>query len=491
MSDSWIIMHDWKCSIPNCGFVNKGTSDNCENCGKPYEEKDGEILPDSFDKKNAIKDPKAVQRFSFGEDRNCAYCGACQPLVNKVCSICGNKVEFEKPKSSKVGQVTFSSEQEDGDDKSPLPVVIHYPQNDPKSEVSKKYNYTKIDHESDDEVLNLAEVRLKNNQERSKIMKSLQRRSDMVRVAGIVVLALATFALLLYFVLPSSKQMKIIQTSWTDTITVYQRTVEHGANWQNHHGFPAHNHILSCESRFYENVSCHPYNCRPHQENYDCNPYQCNPYSVREQTGSHQESYSCTTTCSRSKDVCHNETVCTNNGNRSSTCTSVPRCNRERETYSCPGTCQRTIPEYTMVQHWRTCQHTCTRTVYDTCYEQCPVYDNWCSYTYPVWNLSQTQVLSERNNINVRKPNFTTTSGINCTNSGNDFEQSVYLSSNGFAHDCYQETTTFSVTFQTLDRSMTRTYVPETFGSFLRFRNHQIWEVSVSPISTNPINKIR
>jgi hypothetical protein len=108
-----------------------------------------------------------------------------------------------------------------------------------------------------------------------------------------------------------------------------------------------------------------------------------------------------------------------------------------------------------------------------------------------VWSVAGTQVLSETNNINVRRPNFTTTSGINCTNSSNDFEQSVYLSSNGFAHDCYQENTTFSVTFQTLDRSMTRTYVPETFGSFLRFRNHQIWEVSVSPISTNPINKIR
>lgn len=106
-----------------------------------------------------------------------------------------------------------------------------------------------------------------------------------------------------------------------------------------------------CEDRQRGTTACHPHPCNCHEVSYSCN---C--------TGGNSYSCNCTTDrqCSR---------VCTSNRNGSATCTQ--RC---RDVRSC-STC--TTP--------RRCQ-TCIRTVCNTCVDQCPVMEPWCSYRYHRWD---------------------------------------------------------------------------------------------------------
>ena len=85
---------------------------------------------------------------------------------------------------------------------------------------------------------------------------------------------------------------------------------------------------VSCVSRQRGTEDCNPYACRQRRESYQCRPRQCN---------------------------CSNNCVTQSNG--------YSRC-----TKSCS-----------------TCYDTCYREVHDTCYKQCPVYEDWCTYKYYEW----------------------------------------------------------------------------------------------------------
>lgn len=139
---------------------------------------------------------------------------------------------------------------------------------------------------------------------------------------------------------------RVSSIHWHHKANLRQRTLMHGSGW----GAPSGSFNQSCYRRFYGTEDCNPYKCRPHSESYECN---C-----------HSE------TCN-----CHN--VCSPNGNGFSTCHEV-----------C-STCRR-------------CS-TCTRTVYDTCYEQCDVYRSWCSYDYYEWPIIRT-LATEGSEHNERWP---------------------------------------------------------------------------------------
>lgn len=131
-----------------------------------------------------------------------------------------------------------------------------------------------------------------------------------------------------FLVTPWEERVTVASIAWEFKSDLHQKTLEHGEDW----GHPYNAFNVSCDRRLKTHRDCNPYQCNPYTESYECNctSHECN----------------CTTSCRDKK-------------NGFSEC-------RER----C-STC-------------RSCS-TCTRTAYRTCYERCPVYDDWCSYDYYDW----------------------------------------------------------------------------------------------------------
>lgn len=146
---------------------------------------------------------------------------------------------------------------------------------------------------------------------------------------------------IVWLVTPKTIDAHVQEIGWTYTENIRERATFHDANWDRpgNKGFyaePAFN--VSCQSKYYGTENCNPHECNPHSVSYSCN---CTTYEC-----------GCTTSCS-------------SNGNGYSTCSE--RC----------SSCSR-------------CD-TCYRTEYDTCYDQCPVYRDWCSYDYYDWPVKQTK----------------------------------------------------------------------------------------------------
>lgn len=139
----------------------------------------------------------------------------------------------------------------------------------------------------------------------------------------------------LWLFMPRELDAKVENTGWTYTASLRQRTLMHGSEWAPIRG-DAFN--KQCENRYYGDENCHPHDCRPHQVSYSCN---CTSYE------------------------CNCRTSCTSNRNGFSTCSE-----------SC-STCSR-------------CS-TCYRTEYDTCYDRCPVYRDWCSFDWYDWPIIATK----------------------------------------------------------------------------------------------------
>ena len=125
---------------------------------------------------------------------------------------------------------------------------------------------------------------------------------------------------------------------WDRSAAIEERHIKDGAGWISDRPSDAFN--SQCASRFKRNRDCNPYQCHPHPENYTCNCRGGDRYA------------------------CGSYTSCKPNNNGSASCRKV--------TNYCT--------------HPRVCD-TCTRTVYDTCYHQCPVYEDWCHYQYPQWDV--------------------------------------------------------------------------------------------------------
>lgn len=134
----------------------------------------------------------------------------------------------------------------------------------------------------------------------------------------------AFIVLLVWLFTPHELDATVASMKWIHIGRYEERIVKHEEGW----GTPGGAFNVSCASKYYGTERCNSYPCNPHPVSYKCNPRQCN--------------------C---------RTSCTNNGNGFSTC---------RESCS-------------------TCYSTCTKTEYSTCWKQCPVYKDWCSYDRYVW----------------------------------------------------------------------------------------------------------
>lgn len=131
---------------------------------------------------------------------------------------------------------------------------------------------------------------------------------------------------------PWQEQATVTSAHWSRTAVLQQRVTRDGEDW----GAPPGAFNVTCERRQHGTHECHPHNCNPHSVSYDC---RCHEVSAGES--------------------CHES--CSSSGNGFSECEEV------------------CTPEYE-----NECD-TCERTEYDTCYDECPTYDDWCEYQYYDW----------------------------------------------------------------------------------------------------------
>ena len=167
-------------------------------------------------------------------------------------------------------------------------------------------------------------------------------------ILGVGVAAL-TIGLLVWLFTPNTTTAHVTTMTWSRTQVLEERHSYAGEGWQRQ-APPLVYSWDHCETRQDGTERCHPHDCNCHSVPYECN---C--------TGG--DSYECNCTTSAPS--------CTSNRNGSATCTSGSR--------SC-STCR--TP--------RSCS-TCSRTECDTCYDQCPVYAQWCAYHYYQWDIMATQ----------------------------------------------------------------------------------------------------
>ncbi len=163
----------------------------------------------------------------------------------------------------------------------------------------------------------------------------LKRSMEKPLYVGVAVAAFTGLVWLGIWLTASHEELaKVTALEWSYRQDLRQRTTRHGEDW----GSPIGAFNVSCERKFYGIENCRPHDCRPHSVSYDCNctSYECN--------------------CRQS---------CRDNGNGFSTCSE-----------SC-STCQR-------------CQ-SCSRTEYDTCYDSCNIYKDWCGYDFYEWPIIDTK----------------------------------------------------------------------------------------------------
>lgn len=169
-----------------------------------------------------------------------------------------------------------------------------------------------------------------------------------------------------------------------------ERLTRSGEGW----GTPFGAFNESCRSKYYGTERCNPYKCNPHPESYQCNPRDCN----------------CRTTCTSSKNGFSN----------------------------CSETCS-------------TCYSTCTRTVYDTCWHQCPVYKNWCTYNYYEWVARGERTLSGKSAKTMMWPDL------------------------GPENETHRLVKVPAYIVHFVDGKNKFSYAPDTADDFARFEDGQVW----------------
>lgn len=215
--------------------------------------------------------------------------------------------------------------------------------------------------------------------------------------------------LVIWLCTPRTVDTRVNELSWQYTVNLRQRVQLHNDGEWNHpsgkgfYGEPVSN--LVCDSRYYGNENCHPHDCNPHAVSYDCNfsTYECNCYQS-----------------------------CSNNRNGYSTC---------KETCS---TCSR--------------HETCSRTEYDTCYDSCPVYKDWCSFDYYDWPI----VAMQQTNGSDQETHWPT------------------LGPDDSGVQRIQQIEKYDVKFRSEEE--TYDYVPSTLGDYRRFHLGDAWRLKIGRV---------
>lgn len=251
---------------------------------------------------------------------------------------------------------------------------------------------------------------LHNQQPNKKENVTGRRRRLLATICLTLAVMMTIIGLAIFLFLPHDEQVSVINTEWVYTANLQQRTTRTGSDWDENVPASAFNNVCHTKQRTTRN--CRPYDCNPHQVEYDCNPHDCR--------------------CSSS---------CSDNNNGYSTC---------RETCS-------------------TCYDSCYRIEHDTCYHQCPVIDEWCSYNYYEWPTIHTETRSG-NNHNMEDPDL--------------HIQPNSSSPQRIVHERY-----FSVVFS--NEGDTWSYVPNSTEDYNRFEVGAEWLIEVNRIGeVSPLHPI-
>ena len=164
-----------------------------------------------------------------------------------------------------------------------------------------------------------------------------------IMVVGAVLLALGGLYALFT---PNTATVSVRAIHWERMRALEVYRVHPGEGWRDDAPSTAYD-FVGCESRHKEDVDCHPHDCRCRDTVESCN---CRP----------GRSYDCR---------CHQECSNSTTSNRNGSATVSRSCDNVCDTCTEPEVCDR-CP-----------RHTC-----DTCYDSCPVYEDWCRYHYRTWD---------------------------------------------------------------------------------------------------------
>lgn len=277
--DEHYVENTWTCT--SCQIANRGRDMVCASCSSPKDKSESDAPADAS--APAVTDPELLKKAKAGPNRLCPFCDSQNRALDGKCPECGADRGEQKPA----------------------------PDFDRK-------------------------IAIKNNT--AKIPASPRIRGRESRRAFFIGIAISIAVSVLFvgaFWLFSSHLTHATVTSatWSITRNLRTRATLHDSGW----GSPSGAFNTSCQTRYYGDRNCNPYDCNAHQESYSCRPHDCR---------------------------CSTYTTTSGQKNGFSRVTTHQRCD--------------------------TCYDSCSRSVHDTCYRQCPVYRDWCEYDYYEWPITAT-----------------------------------------------------------------------------------------------------
>ncbi len=318
----------WTCR--HCGRRNQGLSGRtgesvrCDGCGADKPASQAYEMPSDTATAPTVSDPALLALIDAGPNWPCSFCGSSQRATHRSCQACGASRDHGSHdlKSSAPPPATRSI-------RATAAAAASTLRTDGASSDHQASAYTQHNDVAEDSYRAGGSPKLTRPFPTSYAYAAL----GILGAIGLV-------AFLVWLFGTHKTEATIERNSWRYTESLRQKTLESGADWRDQMHAGAFN--AACERRQRGTEDCHPHTCNCHNESYDC---RC--------TGG--DSYDCR---------CTERESCRDNGNGSATCTTTRSC----DTCYTPKSCD-----------------TCYQEKCDTCYDQCPVYDDWCTYQYYDW----------------------------------------------------------------------------------------------------------
>lgn len=416
VKDTWTIEHSWRCT--SCNHDNAGSEEKCLECGKPIDSKQEEIIPKDMSKKASVElsgSQKAKEVFlnkKPGKDWVCVYCKHRAFSFHSVCPECGAKQEISKP-----AEKTRDERLRERFDKETQTLFIQdlSPRQPVETTQKKKKEIPLTSNPAEDHYQEIEEIK-------EKIRKDHNNSVIFLKITLSIIVMLILAWLFYYFFSWHNTTGTITETTWHYHVSLRERRIYQGHDWRNE------------MKNYHFNESCH----QEIRSYHNCDPYSCNPHPV---------SYSCNCqTISIPRESCN--TVCSNNGNRSSTCRNV---------------CSTYISS-------RTSCSTCYRTEFDTCYHRCPDYDDMCSYSYPAWPEIRHMDNWQHDHTIIR-PNLSSLTNDSC---GSNPE--ILFMGNRNSTQCTEDSLEFFVRFNVPNVGEFTTN-PSVISQYHRFHSGSVWDI--------------
>jgi len=327
---TWTQENTWPC--PACGIKNPGRNIVCVSCGSPKWRETKDVVP-TANPNQAVTDPALLGLASQGAHWKCLYCDGLERDSNGNCKKCG----AERHEEDYPFEEARVKESDDANPPSsalpPLDQLAFGGLHSPGAFRSPSFD--------EDET-----------------PPPPPPKKPILPIALGIVGALIVISILLWIFIPRQIQTEITSITWKYTSVLHQKTLMHGDGWGNEtdHAYP----LTSKPDGYGPRSDSFNVMCEGKKSGTkECNPHNCNPHKVKIKENCRTEEYNCRTT----RD-------CSDKQNGFSNCKEVEECD-EREK----------------------CDER-EETKYDTCYDTCNVFKDWCTYDYFDWPAIATKTTS-------------------------------------------------------------------------------------------------